>query len=243
MDFQRHILQGPKRFVLRAAEQRPRCAKRPREHVPQRAVSLAVPDAVALAQSFHAYRDVAHFRLALSCLILVAIIHQLRLIDGLQNRNAFGRNVRTDKAESQAPSTRRARESRAGATATQENRHTLGRSASYEPTPLNHPLITPGRLPSLPSFGRTITRPGAAVAPLPPRPAKAHRASGRAPSAPTGILRSLPPSGSARTATASLLAPDCWGTPPAMPASRTARGTASRSARHDRARSTTKATV
>src|SRR5437667_2196523 len=84
MDFQRHILQGPKRFVLRAAEQRPRCAKRPREHVPQRAVSLAVPDAVALAQSFRAYRDVAHFRLALSCLILVAIIHQLRLIDGLK---------------------------------------------------------------------------------------------------------------------------------------------------------------
>src|SRR5713226_2281480 len=45
--------------------------------------------------------------------------------------------------------------------------------------------ITPGRLRSLPSFGRTIARPAAGAAPLPPRPATAHRATGRAPSAPT----------------------------------------------------------
>src|SRR4029077_8849541 len=70
MDFQRHILQGQESFFLRAPEKSPRRAKRPRQGIAQRAVSLAVPDAVALAQSFRAYRDFAHFRLALSCLIL-----------------------------------------------------------------------------------------------------------------------------------------------------------------------------
>src|SRR5438309_883961 len=166
MDFQRHIFQGPERFVLRAPEGR---AKRPCQHIAQRAVSLALPDAVAFAQAFRAYRDYAHFQLALSCLILAAIIIIM-----------YGRILSAFNAtHSSKPrgSDRRTLES-----------STSGRSASYEPTTLLI-TVTRDRLPSLPSFGRTIARPAAGVAPLPPRPATTHRATGRAPSAPTGILR------------------------------------------------------
>src|SRR4030095_14919972 len=102
---------------------------------------------------------------------------------------------------------------------------------------------TPGPQLSPPFSGKTSLRLPAALTPLLPTPAAAHRVAVRARSAPTGILQLRRPWDSTSTATATWPAPANSDTPRATPASRTAPGTAPHAQRRGTERSVPTATV
>src|SRR6266851_2303589 len=79
-----------------------------------------------------------------------------------------------------------------------------------------------GRRRSIPSAGKRTTPRPAPAPPSPPTPTWPNPAGARVRSAPSGIHQSLPPWGSAHTASATAAAPGSSDTPPAMPASKTA---------------------